>query len=71
MITFDENVEDYWIALIKSKGYETFSIKENYPGISDKEVLEVVRNLGGLLITEDKDFGELVFRMVSRVYLFY
>ena len=47
--------------LIKEKGYETFSIKEKHPGISDKEVLDVVRNLGGLLITEDKDFGELVF----------
>lgn len=67
MIIFDENVETYWIELIKGKGYETFSIKENYPGISDKDVLEVAKDLGGLLITEDKDFGELIFLMVSKV----
>jgi predicted nuclease of predicted toxin-antitoxin system len=60
MIIFDENLEAYWIELIKGKGYDTFSIKENNPGISDREVLDIVKNFVGLLITEDKDFGELI-----------
>ncbi|MDB5280959.1 MAG: hypothetical protein JWO06_34 [Bacteroidota bacterium] len=61
MIIFDENVEVYWIELIKNRGYETFSVTEHSPGISDKEVLELARMHKGILITEDKDFGELVF----------
>jgi hypothetical protein len=31
MIIFDENLETYWMELIKAQGYETFSIKENQP----------------------------------------
>ena len=61
MIIFDENVEVYWVELIRSKGYETLSIKESLLGISDREVLEVARTHKGIVITEDKDFGELVF----------
>ena len=61
MIIFDENVEEYWIQLIKNKGYDYFSIRDNSFGITDSEVIEIVRNKKGLLITEDKDFGELLF----------
>jgi predicted nuclease of predicted toxin-antitoxin system len=61
MIIIDENIEEYWIQLIKSKGYDYYSIRENCPGISDLEVIEIVRKLEGILITEDKDFGELLF----------
>ena len=61
MIVFDENVEAHWIKLAKSKGYEIYSIKENSPGVSDIEVLEIARIHKALLITEDKDFGELIF----------
>jgi predicted nuclease of predicted toxin-antitoxin system len=61
MIIFDENVEDYWIRLVKSKGYKYFSIRENCPGISDNEVINIALKYKGLIITEDKDFGELLF----------
>jgi len=33
------------------------------PGILDEEVLAIARQEGRLLLTEDKDFGELVIRM--------
>lgn len=61
MIIFDENIEEYWIQLIKSRGYEYFSIRESCFGISDTEVIEIARKRRGLIITEDKDFGELLF----------
>ncbi len=61
MIVFDENVEEYWIQLIKTKGYEYLSIREKYQGVSDYKVIEIARNVKGLLVTEDKDFGELLF----------
>jgi predicted nuclease of predicted toxin-antitoxin system len=31
-------------------------------GISDEEILEIANHQGMLLLTSDKDFGELVFR---------
>ena len=34
-----------------------------YPGIPDDEVLALANREGAILITADKDFGELVFRL--------
>ena len=61
MIIADENVEEYWIRLLKETGYKVYSVRENNQGISDLEVINVVRANKGILLTEDKDFGELVF----------
>lgn len=61
MIIADENIEQYWIALLRNRGYEVLSIREQLPGISDEEVAAIAQDMGGLLLTEDKDFGELVF----------
>lgn len=33
------------------------------PGISDDEVLDLANREGAILLTFDKDFGELVFRL--------
>ena len=61
MIIADENIEQYWIALLRRKGHEVISIRETSPGISDQEVIRIVQIHRGILLTEDKDFGELVF----------
>jgi predicted nuclease of predicted toxin-antitoxin system len=61
MIIADENLEHYWIELFRSKNWHVFSIRENHSGISDLEIIELAESRSGVLITEDKDFGELVF----------
>ena len=61
MIIFDENVEQYWIDVINELGIEFISIREKHQGVSNLQVIEIVKSFKGLLITEDKDFGELVF----------
>lgn len=61
MIIADENVERYWINLLRRMQYEVVSIAETSPGISDTEVVIIAKKHKGILITEDKDFGELVF----------
>ncbi|WP_311774170.1 MULTISPECIES: DUF5615 family PIN-like protein [unclassified Nostoc] len=33
------------------------------PGLPDDEVLNLANNEGAILLTSDKDFGELVFRL--------
>ena len=35
---------------------------ESSPGIADDAVLELANNSGAVLLTADKDFGELVYR---------
>jgi predicted nuclease of predicted toxin-antitoxin system len=75
MIIADENVERYWIEWLRELGFEVFSIQENHSGVSNREVIEIAAALQGILLTEDKDFGELVFaygyKEVAIVFLRY
>ena len=61
MIIADENLEQYWINLLRQEGFEVYSIREKHQGISDNEVAAIAKEKKGILVTEDKDFGELVF----------
>lgn len=42
-------------------GHDVFSAREHCPQASDEALLALAREDGRVLITEDKDFGELVF----------
>ena len=61
MIIIDENVEEYWIKLISQNGYPFISIRNSHSGISDIDVINIAKEHRGIILTEDKDFGELVF----------
>ena len=39
-----------------------YSVAELSPGITDEEVMRLSENLGALILTDDKDFAEMVFR---------
>jgi predicted nuclease of predicted toxin-antitoxin system len=47
---------------LESFGHDVISISDEYPGLPDERVLELAVQLDRLLITNDKDFGEMVFR---------
>lgn len=47
---------------LRVQGYDTVAIIEVSPGISDTEVLALAQQEKRILVTMDKDFGELVFR---------
>lgn len=61
MIIIDENVDRKLVVKLKDDTSDIISIQENQPGISDKEIVEIAKRYKGLIITEDKDFGELIF----------
>ena len=61
MIVFDENVDQALIDRLNAENYKVFSVKAHQPGISDRQVIEIAKSKKGIVITEDKDFGELVF----------
>jgi predicted nuclease of predicted toxin-antitoxin system len=49
--------------LLKKAGYEVIFVGDWKPSASDDEVLKKANEEGRVLITDDKDFGELVFRL--------
>ena len=58
----DESVEGPTVAALRGAGHTVLFIAETSPGIDDAEVLLIARREQALLLTADKDFGELVFR---------
>jgi len=59
----DESVDFALVRELRNKGITVLSITEDYQGVKDSEVLKISNDKHCLLITEDKDFGELVYRL--------
>lgn len=59
----DEGVDSAIVAKLRNEGHEVLYVVEMSPGIADDEVLDQANDNQALLMTEDKDFGELVFRL--------
>jgi predicted nuclease of predicted toxin-antitoxin system len=58
----DENVSRRIIERLRAGGFDVISIGETRSGAPDRDVLEAANAEGCILITEDRDFGELVIR---------
>lgn len=58
----DESVDYPIITRLRADGHEVFAIVESSAGISDEQVLEHANQQELVLLTNDKDFGELVYR---------
>jgi len=59
----DENFPRAALMLLRESGFDVSSIAESHPGIPDTEVMAIAGREGRTLLTFDKDFGELVFRL--------
>jgi len=64
-LLIDESVDRPIIDQLIDHGYDVLSIADVDPGITDAEVLQRANELSALLVTSDKDFGELVFQRSS------
>ena len=58
----DESVDDPVVVLLGKNTYDVDYIKEVCPGANDEVVLKLALDSNSILITMDKDFGELVYR---------
>jgi predicted nuclease of predicted toxin-antitoxin system len=58
----DESVDRQIVDALREDGHAVLYVTEMDPGISDDEVLDKAEKGSAILITADKDFGELVFR---------
>lgn len=61
-ILADENIEREFIEALRKADFDVMSVRENYVGIADDEILQVAENENAVILTYDTDFGELVFR---------
>lgn len=75
MILTDENLDGRIVRALRADGWSVESVSVIARSIPDGEVLKLAEQLGAVLITEDKDFGEWVFkenvRTVGIVFLRY
>ena len=58
----DESIDDPLVHLLRVNKYDIDYIKEICPGANDEVVLKLALDHNSILITIDKDFGELVYR---------
>ena len=69
MIRFlaDENVSRLVVERLRAAGFDVAFIRETRPGASDKDVLDEADSDDRVLVTEDRDFGELIVRQRLKV----
>ena len=58
----DENVDRQIVEQLRFDGHDVLYITELEPSIPDNIVFDRANERAALLLTEDKDFGEIVFR---------
>ncbi len=58
----DEGVDRPIVEQLRREGHSVFYIAEMSPGLDDDVILAQANAAKALLLTLDKDFGELVFR---------
>ncbi len=58
----DESVDRPIVERLRQRGHQVWYVAEMEPGISDDVVLDLANREGAILLTADKDFGELVLR---------
>jgi predicted nuclease of predicted toxin-antitoxin system len=70
----DENFPGAVVKALKMAGHDVVWVRETHRGIGDKQVLAWATTEARILVTFDKDFGELAFksklRATSGVILF-
>jgi predicted nuclease of predicted toxin-antitoxin system len=58
----DENVDRAVVERLRQDGHDVAYVVELFPSIPDEDVLRQANDRNALLVTADRDFGELVFR---------
>ena len=58
----DESVDRFIVERLRREGHRVSYVAELGPGMPDDAVLNLANQETALLLTADKDFGEMVFR---------
>ena len=58
----DENMPGTVVVELRNRGHDVLSVKESMRGAADDEILARAQAESRVVVTQDKDFGELAFR---------
>ena len=61
-ILANENFPGDAVEALRARGHDVAWVRTDAPGSSDPQVLAQAQSQGRILVTFDKDFGELAFR---------
>lgn len=61
-IIADESLNYKFVLALRKKGYDVLSISEKHASIPDEDILEISVSPPAIVRTEDKGFGDLIFR---------
>ncbi|MCI0357132.1 MAG: DUF5615 family PIN-like protein [Planctomycetaceae bacterium] len=64
----DECCDALLVAGLRGDGHDVLYVAEHSPGSDDDAVLQLAASQQRILLTEDKDFGELVVRLKLPAY---
>lgn len=59
----DESVDRQIVDQLRNDGHDVWYVAEEMPSVDDEQVLLTARKQESVLVTADKDFGELVYRL--------
>ncbi len=59
----DENFDFTVVKQLRENGFSVLAVAESFFSIPDFQVLQIAVDRKAVLLTEDKDFGELVHRL--------
>ena len=58
----DESVDWQIVDRLQHEGHSVWYVADMDPGVSNGDVFEKANQMNAILLTADKDFGEIVFR---------
>ena len=62
-LLFDQSTDRRLGPVLRQRGHDVQIVGVDYPrSLPDYQVLAIARQVGRILVTDDRDFGELVFR---------
>lgn len=62
----DESCDFAAVQALRAAGHDVVAVAELARGAEDSAIVELARSEGRILLTEDKDFGQLVFAAAHR-----
>jgi predicted nuclease of predicted toxin-antitoxin system len=63
----DENLSRATVEKLRTAGFDVAFIMEDARGAPDVEVLRIAKEQDRVLVTQDRDFGELIYRDLAPV----
>jgi predicted nuclease of predicted toxin-antitoxin system len=60
-LLLDENMPGTVVAELRNRGHDVLSVKESMRGMEDPDILAQAQAESRVVVTQDKDFGELAF----------